>query len=512
MKRGKSVLVLFGVFVCLIMLGFETAPALATEPTLDWFIELPGATTVYSNFWVSHLALGPAEGALYAAVSVTDEFPATDHQLTVKYNRFGINNPWGLPAWVADYGQRLWKVSIAVDASGNAVVAGHYEDEDELPWSVLVKYDSDGNQLWDVVSEGGFMAYGDNLPNPVAVDASGNVYARGAGNTVTKYDGGDGSQLWASPFGDGDGSEFEYIAVDPSDSVYVLGTDNGDLLTVKYDPTGAQLWAAPFDVPEIGYVFPISLVLHGSAVHVAANTWDETTGILDCLTLKYDEAGSELWNAHFTETQAENTWYGGYGNASSLLQVDASGNVHVAPPGFWDHGYVVVKYDSAGNELWVTSIPSGDHTGVSGMGLDAQGNVYLTGCAPEAVSYPVMTFKFDPEGSLVWDTQFGILPGNIPYSMVVTSRGYVYVLGASGPIFVPDLPMPWPVFGFLIRYVEEEPSSSPCSVATPVEAGTGPADTISTWSSTVLSWLPPLIIPFFVLFALRSRRKKVAPH
>lgn len=70
--------------------------------------------------------------------------------------------------------------------------------------------------------------------------------------------------------------------------------------------------------------------------------------------------------------------------------------------------------------------------------------------------------------------------------------------------------MPWPWFGFLLRYVEA--SAYNWSVASPAEAGTGPADTTSTRSSTVLSWPPPLMIPFLLLFALRSRRKKLAPH
>ena len=107
------------------------------------------------------------------------------------------------------------------------------------------------------------------LYNPVAVDASGDVYARGPESEVAKYDQGDGGRIWATPFGDGDGSEVISIALDPSGNVYALGMDSGVVLTVKYDPDGTRLWSSPIAAAGTAAVTPISLAVHGSSAH----TW-----------------------------------------------------------------------------------------------------------------------------------------------------------------------------------------------------------------------------------------------
>ena len=145
--NGKKVfLAILAAFVSMAMLGVATVPARAVGTELAWFTELPAHPSELSWFWGSAIALGP-DTHLYVTVSRSDS--VDDHQLTMKYD------PWGNRSWLDDYPVNLRQFSLAVDASGNAVVAGQYRDEEDQYWGMLLKYDSEGNRLWEVVFEGG---------------------------------------------------------------------------------------------------------------------------------------------------------------------------------------------------------------------------------------------------------------------------------------------------------------------------------------------------------------------
>src|SRR6266576_4925680 len=92
--------------------------------------------------------------------------------------------------WVARFNGPLSQndipTAIAVDSDGNSYVTGEIcamADADGfcsfspgLGWGIL-KYDTDGNQLWlATLGPGSF----DQKPNAIAVDESGNVYVTGS--------------------------------------------------------------------------------------------------------------------------------------------------------------------------------------------------------------------------------------------------------------------------------------------------------------------------------------------
>ncbi|GAB3530190.1 hypothetical protein GCM10027443_10440 [Pontibacter brevis] len=86
----------------------------------------------------------------------------------------------------------------------------------------------------------------------MAVDAAGNSYVTGISEkngiqriATVKY-APSGQQLWAVQFEDH--STVVAIATDNTGGVYVTGAANGDYITVRYNATtGAQDWAAHYD-------------------------------------------------------------------------------------------------------------------------------------------------------------------------------------------------------------------------------------------------------------------------
>jgi uncharacterized delta-60 repeat protein len=223
----------------------------------------------------------------------------TDY-LTIKYN------PSGIPAWIRRYngpGNYVDEAyAIAVDNQGNVyVTGGNYTTAANRDY-VTIKYDSLGNQQWIGVfnGTGNDVDYAKDL----AVDNQGNVYVTGwasmtgyARECVTIKYNSYGDTVWTRRYGGSYDQWGNSIAVDSLGYVYVTGegtylSTSQDFITIKYSPTGTQLWdiryngpANSFDVEAV-----MSLDRQGN-VYVTGCSQGSGTG-RDFATIKYVQAGA----------------------------------------------------------------------------------------------------------------------------------------------------------------------------------------------------------------------------
>lgn len=190
---------------------------------------------------------------------------------------------------------------IAIDGTGNIVLAGYSFEDNGNFRHLTVKFDPSGNVLWADKSDLGYSFQ--QLGKGVAADKSGNTYVlrQSVGNPnwhslIVKLDPA-GVPLWSVPYY---GYSANGIVVDASGAVYVTGSGfifdntkqayNQLYLTIKYDKSGNVVWTKSSD----GWL-PLGVELDGNgAVYVTGYDLGDVAGTAVWLTIKYQEPLANL--------------------------------------------------------------------------------------------------------------------------------------------------------------------------------------------------------------------------
>ncbi len=318
--------------------------------------------------------------------------------------------------------------AIALDGSGNVYVTGQSLMNAGMYNYATVKYNSSGVQQWVMPYDG---TGGTDGATSIAIDPSGNIYVTGASFSQTtdndfatiKYDP-SGNQLWVQRY-DGpasSGDKANSIKVDANGNVYVTGHSMGigtgyDYATIKYNTDGVQQWLQRFNGPGHGDDVPYMLALDNSGnVYVTGYSMGSGTG-RDFATVKYNSMGVEQWVQR----------YNGDGNGldeAHAIVLDNSGNVLVTGQSAGNgtgNDFATVKYNSSGVRQWVQRYNSGGNTddGSTSVGVDASGNSYVTGSN-------FTTIKYNSSGVLQWVRVMG---GGTANSIAVDDGGNCYITG-----------------------------------------------------------------------------------
>lgn len=380
--------------------------------------------------------------------------------------------------------------ALAVDASGNVVVAGYFEGTVDFGGGELTsagsadvfvaKFDSAGAHLWSKrFGDGNFQS-----ANAVAVDASGNVIVTGSFSGTIDFGGGaltsagnfdifvakfgsDGTHIWSKRFGDWDNQEPYAVAVDAAGNVIITGyfesyVDFGggplecagapDIFVAKLGPDGAHLWSKRFGdngsqlsrsvaVDALGNVF-ITGFFWGS--------FDFGGGALTCaggediFIAKFGSDGAHRWSKRFGDMDYQE---------ANAVAVDATGNVIVTG---WFFGAVdfgggaltsadsmdifIAEFGSDGAHLWSKRFGDGDDQEAKAVAADALGDVIVTGSLEGTVDFgggalrsagakDIFVAKFGSDGAYLWSERFGDGSDQMAYAIAADNGGNALVAG-----------------------------------------------------------------------------------
>lgn len=336
---------------------------------------------------------------------------------------------------------------LTIDASGNVYVTGTSFTSSANGFDIVtIKYNTVGVQQWAAVFNGA--GNGIDEARDIKVDNAGNVYITGfTRTTATNFDyitikyNASGVQQWAAIYnGTANGFDEAYaLDIDASGNVYVTGgsdvtSQGSNFVTIKYNSSGVQQWLASYNGSGNSIDASTQIIVDNIGnVYVSGHSLGSGTD-LDFATIKYNNAGTQQWVARYNG--ALNQF-----DVPEALTLDNAGNVYVAGASYGgiatENDYVTVKYDANGIQQWFVKYDGtlNDEDKIFDIVADQNQNVYVTGRSfgSGGSAENIVTIKYNAGGNLVWLNNYdGPASGfDEAREMRLGASGALYVTGFS---------------------------------------------------------------------------------
>ena len=372
---------------------------------------------------------------------LTNTGSGTNDMFIAKYDAAG-NVLWAKSAGGSN---EDYAVSISIDNSGNAYVAGHFKSSSITfgsntltnsgpPYGdfFLVKYDASGNALWARSASGSTSS---DAINAVFADNSGNIFATGHFQSASITFGSTTLTNTASP--------------------------NQDIFVVKYGTSGNVVWAKSIGGSDNDVGSSVATDANGnlfasgyfasSSIAFGSNTLtNASSGTNDMFIAKYDTSGNVVWaknaggnNDDYAVSASVDNSGNAYmaGHFKSISVTFGSNTLTNSGPPYGD--LFLVKYDASGNSLWARSASgSTSSDAINSVAADIFGGVYITGhfqsssitfgsatLTNSSSSQEIFVARYDGSGNGLWAKSVGNTANNVGNSVSANSAGSVFVGG-----------------------------------------------------------------------------------
>ncbi|TFG02919.1 MAG: hypothetical protein EU542_03775 [Promethearchaeota archaeon] len=241
------------------------------------------------------------------------------------------------------------------------------------------------------------------------------------------------SEDWLSPWNQYDNEYGRAITIDESTGdLFTVGyngtTTNKDIILIKYNNLGQQLWNLTWDngANEIGYDVALDSQKN---IYIAGGN-GTTSPDLDGLLLKFNTAGNLVWKTSYDGGSYDNFW---------ALHIDDNDDIFVVSQSILAmYDTVVLKYNSTGDLQWTSVIGGPGYQSCYDITLDGYGNIYLAGLNGSAPSYNYLVVKMDNSGNHIWNRTWGGSQSDQAYAVGVDSFDSIYITGFSNSFGSPN--------------------------------------------------------------------------
>lgn len=351
----------------------------------------------------------------------------------------------GVKQWIYLSSEMSYINDMTLDASGNLVVCGAANIVN-YP-ARIEKINTNGIKQWAANFKLNAAAGGNQDQFcTVKTDVSGNVYVTGIGrkdnttqfaNIITGKYSAAGTKQWVKEYtGSANDDDAGYdLLLDAGNNIYVTGNARftgagSDLVLIKYDNTGTQLWAKQYGGNSNGddYAYRIAKDVAGN-LFIAGTAEQNACTNNRLIVIKYDAAGTKLWSYQPSGCQAF---------AFTDFVMDASNNVFAAGtiadinhPTYTNQ--VLFKVSNAGASLGVKEInvDTLNNELTAALAIDFNGNALVAGASTvDGIGYALLS-KFNSAVAVQWTRSYQSESTDLDYHITVLAdkNGNTYTIG-----------------------------------------------------------------------------------
>ncbi|RPI13756.1 MAG: T9SS C-terminal target domain-containing protein [Ignavibacteriae bacterium] len=282
------------------------------------------------------------------------------------------------------------------------------------------------------------------IVNDMEIDALGNIYVIGTiwtenenTNFITiKYNTA-GVQQWVSTYNWPGGNSIDAaiaVAVDKSGNVYVTGysEQTGWLTdaycTIKYNSSGVLQWTARYKYTENMSDDPSAIVIGKNGDVYVTGTSETAYNKSDYCTIKYDSHGDSVWVRRYNGEADKR-------DQANDLYVDKFDNVFVTGGAFdgYYHRSTTIKYNSLGEQVWLSKVSGATSSGGGKIALDTLTNdIYISGAINNPGDY--LLVKYNSSGVQQWLKTYnsaGYNDDDYIWDMAIDNNHNIYVTGIN---------------------------------------------------------------------------------
>lgn len=361
-------------------------------------------------------------------------------------------------------------VSMVLDNQNNILILNHSHGYTTGIDMSILKYDQNGNLLWDYfyTTPGGINSH--DQPNALTVDAQGNCILTGFTTSGFYIDSittiklsSAGSLQWVKKFAQYSIrlNSGECIISDNQNNVYVGGaindTSNGFLnaVLIKYNSSGVLQWTRSYNGISNNTDCFLDLKMDSQGNIVASGAADDIYNYdsASVLLTKYTSGGNLIWSQVF-HTIAP------FGEIGKKILMDNSDNIyimgqtHIYPYSYYSNTFIL-KYNSFGNLLWnklhgnyysTTSFPYD-------ISFDNSQNILISGFENRYGRTNLMLLKYDKnDGTLLWNYLYNHTGSSNDIALFSTYTGNnFFVAGSSSSKFLLMKMQPTNAFTYTFR-------------------------------------------------------------
>lgn len=292
---------------------------------------------------------------------------------------------------------------IKVKTNGYSMVTGYYKEYNSVfgifDYTMTVLLYSPSGQLIASQQYPGIIALSGSLDRHLNLIVAGEEIVSNVNKPVVLKFNKRGDFLWKTILDEPNRKgTFYNVYTDSAGAVYANGQANAinfaqpNIVTVKYDPAGVQVWKRS----EINRTFTGKGSFGDYEVDAAGNSYicgyqDYGGTDRDWLTIRYDRNGIKKWSKVFADPLL-------FGNYPQDIELTKDGRLLVSGNGIpsspFVYAYNTILYDTSGTQLWQSYYkvsPNGNSLAV-GARMDAAGNIYTGGSGVCVVKYRPNSF------------------------------------------------------------------------------------------------------------------------